>query len=122
MLRRTKPKANPGGDPFGAFADRIEHELRRLGTWGSPAPPSPPTEAFGADQGTFEQWLEHVLCPRLRELAAARADRQPPPRRSQIAAMAARQLPVPEGDDLLSVLAELDAYVESLPGENADRS
>src|SRR5947207_9877587 len=79
-------------DRVSALADRIEAELRRLGRWSS----EPLDPARLVDMGPFgmrtlaaEEWIQHVLVPRLRELAASRGEL---PHESQTAAWAARQL------------------------------
>ena len=79
---------------YGRLAEKIEAELRSLGLWGHPPPAGPVRGPFGAPDLTFTQWLEHVLCPRLREIAAGRGE---PPDRSSVAAMAVRELDGVEG-------------------------
>lgn len=98
-------------DGYGAIADSLEAELRRLGCWGSPAPAGPVTGAFGQPDLAFTQWLEHVLVPRLREIAAGEAK---PPGSSMVAAQAVREFDGwPEADGLIAVLQRLDDLVEA---------
>lgn len=91
------------------IADRIELALRRLGRWsGAPIDPARLTDMgpFGMKTLAAEEWLEHVLVPRLRGGA-------PLPSESQLGVWATRQF---DGDldaaPLLDVLGELDALVE----------
>jgi uncharacterized protein YqcC (DUF446 family) len=94
---------------YGEIADELEAELRRLGWWGSPAPEGPVTSAFGGRDMSFAQWLEHILVPRLREVAAGDAE---PPGDSQVAAYAVRELDgFDEAGPLLEVLGRLDRLV-----------
>lgn len=96
---------------FGQFADRIEAELRELGAWGSPAPDRPITSAFGLQDMAFTQWLEHVLCARLREVAAGSIE---PPGSSSVATQAVREFDGwREAGPLVGVLSELDEFVSS---------
>jgi uncharacterized protein YqcC (DUF446 family) len=92
---------------FGELADRIEAELRSAGLAPTSEPAVPITGGyFGAPEATFCQWLEHVLCPRLREIAAGRGE---PPTHSRVATAAARNLDGYDGTDgLLEALQELD--------------
>ena len=92
---------------YGELADRIEAEMRSAGVGHTPAPSGPAiVGCFGAPDATFFQWLEHVLCPHLREVAAGR--REPPPY-SQVATAAARNFDGYDGTDrLLEALQELD--------------
>lgn len=104
MVTAPAPRAT-----FGEFADRIETELRALGAWGSPPPDGPVTSAFGLADMAFTQWLEHVLCARLREVAAGSSE---PPDRSDVAVQAVRELDGwPEADRLVEILSALDQYV-----------
>jgi uncharacterized protein YqcC (DUF446 family) len=97
-------------EAYGAIADDVEAELRRLGAWGSPPPAGPVTGAFGQPDVAFTQWLEHVLVPRLREVAAGEAD---PPGSSMVAAQAVRELDGwDEAAGLIAVLQRLDDLVE----------
>jgi uncharacterized protein YqcC (DUF446 family) len=58
---------------------------------------------------TFGQWLEYVLCARLRAVASGMQD---PPAHSEVAIRAARELDgVRDSDGLLEALAQLDALV-----------
>lgn len=95
---------------YGAAADRIEAELTAVGAWGSPAPPGPVTSAFGMRDMAFTQWLEHVLCARLREVAAGQSE---PPPSSSVAAVAVREFDgQPAYDGVIAALGELDRLVE----------
>ena len=95
---------------YGELADRLEAELRRLGAWDAPAPAGPATSAFGTLDRSFTQWVRYDLLPRLRDVAAGRAD---PPAESMVGAYAVRELDgVDEADKLIEVLLELDRLVE----------
>jgi uncharacterized protein YqcC (DUF446 family) len=99
------------GEVYGEIAGQIEADLRALGAWGSPAPTVPVTSAFGAPELSFTQWLEHVLCPRLREIGAGHGE---PPSHSQVATRAARELDGVEGSErLLETLQRLDSITNS---------
>jgi len=98
-------------DDYGAIADALEAGLRRLGCWGSPAPTGPITGAFGQPDLAFTQWLEHVLVPRLREIASGQAE---PPGSSMVAAQAVREFDGwDEADALIEILQRLDDLVEA---------
>lgn len=93
-----------------ALADRIETELRRLGRW-SAAPIDPARlidmGPFGMNTLAAEEWLQHVLLVRLREVLAKG---EPLPRDSQLGPWATRQLDGdPDAGPLLELLRELDA-------------
>jgi len=101
---------------YGSIADRLEAGLRTLGAWGSPEPAGPVTTAFGQGEMAFPQWLEHILCVRLREVAAGRAD---PPGRSEVSTVAVREFDghdEPAVEALIATLRELDALVTGHPG------
>ncbi|MBL8695160.1 MAG: YqcC family protein [Planctomycetes bacterium] len=94
--------------------DAIEAELRRLGRW--QATPLEPgayefKAAFGADTMTFSQWLQFILVPRVREIAAGGGEF---PSRSAVGAYALREL---DGDyaaaDLVRHLCDFDALFEA---------
>ena len=96
----------------GRLCDAIELELRRLQRWNAAPLPADVFEnmgAFGANTMGFEQWLQFVLLPRLRGIAAAQGEY---PQGSMIAAHARRVL---EGDaaaeKLQSLLGELDSLI-----------
>jgi len=93
--------------------DAIEAELRRLGRW--QATPLEPgayefKAAFGADTMTFSQWLQFILVPRVREIAAGGGEF---PSKSAVGAYAIREL---DGDyaaaDLVRHLCDFDALFE----------
>ncbi len=95
------------------YADRIEHELRRLSAWASEPPPDSAFEsqaAFFADTMAFFQWLQFVLLPRIREIAGERGSF---PSQSQVGAYAVRELDGNwEASDLISLLCEFDDFIE----------
>jgi uncharacterized protein YqcC (DUF446 family) len=99
----------PDRAAYRELADRIEASVRACGIDGPP-PRRPVTSAFGADDEiTFGQWLEYILCARLRAVASGAQD---PPQRSEVATRAARELDgVPHSAGVLEALAELDALV-----------
>jgi len=95
---------------YGRIADRIEAELRRLGWWRATPPAEPVAGPFGEANATFTQWLEFVLCPRLREVAAGTALA---PRTSNVSGKAVREFDgQPEADALIQVLSDLDHLME----------
>ena len=98
---------------FGAVADGIEAELRRLGAWDGP-PPTPEAiakgGAFGSRTMSFTQWLRWVLIPRLREVASGASE---VPANSMVGAYAVRELDGwNEASQLIFRLTELDYLVE----------
>jgi uncharacterized protein YqcC (DUF446 family) len=98
---------------FASLADRIEAELRRLGAWSADRPDQETIDnggAFGMNTLAFTQWLQWVLVPRLREVAAGTF---PVPPSSQVAAHAVREFDGwHEASDLEGLLRELDHLVE----------
>lgn len=99
---------------FAAIADRVEAELRGLGAW-TASPPSPEAletgGAFGLQSMAFTQWLQFVLVPRLRAVAAGTSD---PPTTSQVHAQAIREFDGwAESQPLQDALLDLDVLVES---------
>lgn len=90
-------------------ADAIEAELRRIGAWrNEPLPEAAYAfrAAFAGDTMAFEEWLQFVLLPRVREAAAAGG---PFPPRSQVGTYAIRNLDGREDcDRLIGLLCEFD--------------
>lgn len=96
---------------YGRIAGRIEVELRRLGWWSASPPAEAPAGPFGEANATFTQWLQFVLCPRLREVAAGTA---PAPQTSNVSTKAVREFDgQPETDTLIDVLSDLDHLVDA---------
>jgi uncharacterized protein YqcC (DUF446 family) len=107
----------PAGDPgihqrAGRLCDAIEAELQRIARWDAqplPASAYSGMGAFGANTMRFEQWLQFVLLPRLREIAGEGGEF---PQGSMIADHAMR---VFDGDvaarDLQVLLVDLDALM-----------
>lgn len=97
-LRRINLGAPAGGQALApdyetvvAKIDEIEAEMKRIGMW--QAQPLRPeqytfTRAFAGDTMAFEQWLQFVLIPRVRQIAASRGSF---PHASEVAAQAARE-------------------------------
>jgi len=96
-----------------SLADRITAELQRLGRWSSePVDPARLVDmgAFGMNTLAPEEWIQLVLVPRLREVAASPGEL---PHESQTSAWASRQLDGdPDADALIELLRELDELVE----------
>lgn len=92
------------------LAAQLEQELRRLGCWQVIAPEFDPARdgPFGMHTMAFEQWLQAVLVPALREVAAGA---RPMPPRSNLAAHAVREF---DGGDDRDRLCELLGQVDSL--------
>ena len=87
----------------GRLAQALEDELRRRGAWEDAAPAEHVSGAFGAPDLSFTQWLERVLVPRLRAVAAGTLTL---PGSSHVGTMAIREL----GDDdpLVATLLAVD--------------
>lgn len=98
-LRRINLRGNvmnvsqnpPGHSAVAAKLDEIEAEMRRIGMW-QEQPLRPEqysfTRAFGGDTMAFDQWLQFIFIPRVREIVAARGAFPP---YSEVAAQAARE-------------------------------
>lgn len=92
------------------LADQIEQELRRLACWQAVAIEYDPRRdgPFGMHTMAFEQWLQSVLVPALREIAAGR---RPVPPSSHLAPHAVREF---DGRDDRDALCELLRQVDAL--------
>jgi len=82
--------------------------MRGVGWW-SEEPPPPERmnfqRAFGADTLAFQEWLQWVLVPRIREGLAGGGL----PGHSEVAAYAVRELDgAPDADGVIQALMELD--------------
>ncbi len=103
----------------GRKAGQIEAELKRLNFW----KPDPPPERF-ADMGPFgsktmgfEQWLQFVLIPRIREIVHERGEF---PAQSSIAPYAVRYFDGhPDPGELPDLLCELDCIINSTSPDQA---
>jgi len=95
-------------------ADSIEIELKRLGRWSSQMPSDEAFEnmgAFGANTMSFEQWLQFVLIPRIREIIEMKSDL---PASSHLATYAVRYFDGDyEADPLRELLHQLDDLINS---------
>jgi uncharacterized protein YqcC (DUF446 family) len=88
---------------------KIELEMRAIGLW-QDAPIKPGqlqfSKAFAMDTMTFQQWLQFVFIPRVREAIENNSF----PNSSSVGAQAVREFDtVPEALRLTSLLAEFDA-------------
>jgi uncharacterized protein YqcC (DUF446 family) len=92
--------------------DRIETQMRASGLWQSE--PLRPEQfdfhsAFAMDTMAFEQWLQFVFIPRVRDAVASNSF----PSSSSVAAQAVREFDtVPQANGLVSLLSEFDALIE----------
>jgi uncharacterized protein YqcC (DUF446 family) len=101
------------------LADTLARTMRELGAWSEPPPPLLPFRLpFAMDSMPFEHWLQLVLVPRMREIAASGA---PLPPRSGLAAHAVREL---DGRDemqpLIDVLHAIDDTCPPPPAAAGD--
>jgi uncharacterized protein YqcC (DUF446 family) len=92
--------------------DEIEAEMRRIGDWQSEPPPPEAFRdmgAFGHQTMAFEQWLQWVFLPRVREIVAERGDF---PGASQVSQQAYKEWRMwgekPDSERLLELLQEFD--------------
>jgi uncharacterized protein YqcC (DUF446 family) len=94
-----------------AAADAIERSMRSVGWWTEEPPPEERMNfqaAFGADTLAFQEWLQWVLVPRVREGLAAGSL----PHRSEVASYAVRELDgAPDADEVIQALMDLDAAI-----------
>lgn len=92
------------------LANRIEDEMRRLHLWNeSLSVRSLPTSAFGGNDLSFEEWLQAVLLPRLRDTQLDRLRQT-----SNLAIAGIRNLDGLEGTDkLIERLGAVDSLVSS---------
>ena len=95
------------------LTDRIEAEMKRIGFW-SDAPPTPEQmnfkRAYAIDTMVYDQWLQFVLLPRVRDIIRNRGSFPPS---SSVGKQALREW---DGDDraipLTSMLCEFDRLVQ----------
>jgi uncharacterized protein YqcC (DUF446 family) len=94
------------------LADEIEAEMRRLGLWGlTGAAELEVAGAFGAGAMTFEEWLQRIFLPNLKEAAQNGFH----PQTSSVATAAVRNLDgVDDVARLIELLAAVDRAVELL--------
>jgi uncharacterized protein YqcC (DUF446 family) len=89
--------------------DEIEREMRTCGLWQSrPLEPEQMhfTQAFGMDTMSFDQWLQFIFIPRVREAVVKNSF----PASSQVGAQAVREFDtVPAASGLVTLLSRFDA-------------
>ncbi len=97
-----------------ALCDALELELRRLKSWSD----APLTQsafenmgAFGANTMRFEQWLQFVLVPKLRDIVSERGEF---PAGTMLAAYASRVLDS-NAVELHKLLARIDELINTAP-------
>lgn len=123
LLERAAPVAGSGGSRpasgearrrAGELADELEAELKRIRMW-RPDPPSEETVlaggAFGMQSVPFVTWLQVVLVPRLRQVAAGEMEL---PGSSSIGTFAVRELDGAgaDTDGLLDLIFEIDGLAK----------
>lgn len=102
--------SSPDYQQLSSTLQQLEAELRRLGWW-EEAPPGPQalasTQPFHADTLAFQQWLQWIFIPRIRELIASEGRL---PGRCEITPMGevAWREKSDEVEKLLSLLRSLD--------------
>lgn len=106
-----RPLRNGGPDyrVVAAKIDEIEQEMKRVGLW-QEAPLAPEqyefTRAFGMDTMSYDQWLQFVFLPRVREIISTRSKF---PTSSSVGAQAVREFDTyPNAERLISLLSEFD--------------
>jgi uncharacterized protein YqcC (DUF446 family) len=106
-------------------ADEIEIELKRLGRWKHDDLPEEAFEdmgAFGSNTMSFEQWLQFVLIPRIREIIQEQSDF---PSGSNLAPYAIRYFDGDyDADPLREILYQLDQLINNqhVPNESEPTS
>ena len=92
-----------------AKADEIEREMKRAGLW-QDKPLAPEqynfTRAFGMDTMSYDQWLQFVFLPRVREIISTEGTF---PASSSVGAQAVREFDgYPKAEALITLLCEFD--------------
>lgn len=92
------------------LADEIETEMKMLGLWNeSLKTTNEVRSAFGAESLTFEEWLQSVFLPNLRQAANSNTF----PNRSSMALAAIRNLDGLSGtENLIRLLTEVDSLIQ----------
>ncbi len=101
-------------------ADEIEAELKRLARWSQNPLADEAFEdmgAFGSNTMSFENWLQFVLIPRIREIVEAKDDFPPG---SHLAPYAIRYFDGDyDADPLRELLYQLDELINNKPTSNS---
>jgi len=105
-------------DEVARHLDAIEAELRTLGWWDTERP-SPEAfefqQAFAIDTMAYAQWLVFVFVPNVRAIID---DEGSFPTTSYVGTQAVREFDGQwEANELTSLLADFDAYIESVAGQ-----
>ena len=92
------------------LAARIETEIKKLGLWKpTESPGMTASGAFGADSLTFEEWLQFIFLPNLRQAALTNAL----PTQSSVGVAAVRNLDGLKGSEpLVDLLSRVDRLVK----------
>jgi len=95
-----------------AKAGHIEVELKKLGRWDAQSLPDDRFEnmgAFGRNTMTFEQWIQFILLPRIRDIVASNGEF---PSESNLAPYAIRYFDGdPDAENLHQLLYDMDALI-----------
>lgn len=106
----------PPWQEVGKKADEIEACLRSINRWQAEPLPDHVFEnmgPFGSNTMSFEQWIQFVLVPTIRDIARERASFPP---YSQVGVYAVRSLDGDtEAQPLVTLLSELDMLIGSEP-------
>jgi uncharacterized protein YqcC (DUF446 family) len=103
-------RSAPGYTTVAAKLDQIEQEMRRVGLW-QEKPLAPDqynfTQAFAMDTMSYDQWLQFVFVPRVREIIRTEGRF---PASSSVGAQAVREFDTyPDAERLIALLSEFDS-------------
>jgi uncharacterized protein YqcC (DUF446 family) len=93
------------------LADEIESEMKKLNLWNvAGAAATRPERAFGADSMSFEEWLQQIFLPNLKQAALTKTY----PSSSNVAVAAVRNLDGVDGAArLIDLLSRVDEAIET---------
>jgi uncharacterized protein YqcC (DUF446 family) len=93
--------------------DQIEAEMRSIGMWSDVAPSAEKFQsrvAFYGDTMSFDQWLQFVFVPRVRDVLSGAS---PAPKSSSVGAQAVREFDgLDKANRLTGLLGEFDRLIE----------
>jgi uncharacterized protein YqcC (DUF446 family) len=109
--QRRRSGSSPGPDHRKAAlkVDEIEHEMRRIRLWQDQPLAREKynfTKAFAMDTMSYDQWLQFVFIPRVREIVSTAGQF---PESSSVGAQAIREFDTyPDSERLVTLLCEFD--------------